>query len=204
EFFPCNEMEKLESEFWNYTMVGANHVGYTDRFYELAKLVPNLVTPESKRIRRDFTDVFPKDLSRLPPQRQVEFRIDLIPGAMPVVKSSYRLAPSKMQDMSEQLQELKDKRFIWPSHSPWEALLLFIKKKDSSLHISCIFEGASRYEDFTTGVAPGIKSIRNSTCRCGGNLDKSFGNTSVKSLQREYHSTLVHLPSCSLAFLCLL
>ncbi|GKA14967.1 hypothetical protein Tco_0694613 [Tanacetum coccineum] len=47
EFCPINEMEKLENEFWNHTMVGANHVAYTDRFHELAKLVPHLVTPES-------------------------------------------------------------------------------------------------------------------------------------------------------------
>ncbi|GJS11879.1 putative reverse transcriptase domain-containing protein [Tanacetum coccineum] len=50
EFCPSNEMEKLESEFWNHIMVGANHVRYTDRFHELAKLVPHLVNPESKRI----------------------------------------------------------------------------------------------------------------------------------------------------------
>ncbi|GJS14797.1 putative nucleotidyltransferase, ribonuclease H [Tanacetum coccineum] len=60
-------------------------------------------------IVRDFTDVFQEDLSGLPPQRQVEFRIDLIPGATPVVKSPYRLAPSKMQELFEQLQELQDK-----------------------------------------------------------------------------------------------
>ncbi|GKD38097.1 reverse transcriptase domain-containing protein, partial [Tanacetum coccineum] len=52
DFCPSNEIEKLESEFWNHTMVGANHAGYTDLFYELAKLVPHLVTPESKRIGR--------------------------------------------------------------------------------------------------------------------------------------------------------
>ncbi|GKA95120.1 putative reverse transcriptase domain-containing protein [Tanacetum coccineum] len=52
EFCPSNEMEKLENEFWNHTMVGANHVAYTDRFHELAKLVPHLVTPESSRIKR--------------------------------------------------------------------------------------------------------------------------------------------------------
>ncbi|GJV23935.1 reverse transcriptase domain-containing protein [Tanacetum coccineum] len=52
EFCPSNEIEKLESEFWNHKMVGANHVGYTDRFHELAKLVPHLVTPESSRIKR--------------------------------------------------------------------------------------------------------------------------------------------------------
>ncbi|GJU17675.1 putative reverse transcriptase domain-containing protein [Tanacetum coccineum] len=69
-------------------------------------------------IVRDFTDVFPEDLSRLPPQRQVEFRIDLIPGATPVAKSPYRLAPSEMQELSEKLQELEDKGFIRPSHSP--------------------------------------------------------------------------------------
>ncbi|GJU81406.1 putative reverse transcriptase domain-containing protein [Tanacetum coccineum] len=52
EFCPSNEMEKLESEFWNHKMVGANHVGYTDRFHKLAKLIPHLVTPESSRIKR--------------------------------------------------------------------------------------------------------------------------------------------------------
>ncbi|GJV10653.1 putative reverse transcriptase domain-containing protein [Tanacetum coccineum] len=60
---------------------------------------------------RDLVDVFPEDLSGLPPQRQVEFRIDLIPGATPVAKSPYRLAPSKMQELSGQLQELQDKGF---------------------------------------------------------------------------------------------
>ncbi|GJS44138.1 putative reverse transcriptase domain-containing protein [Tanacetum coccineum] len=88
-------------------------------------------------IVREFTDVFPEDLSRLPPQRQVEFRIDLIPGATPVVKSPYRLAPSEMQELSEQLQELQDKGFIRPSHSPWGALVLFVKKKDGALRM-CI------------------------------------------------------------------
>ncbi|GJV34711.1 putative reverse transcriptase domain-containing protein [Tanacetum coccineum] len=81
---------------------------------------------------RDFTDVFPEDLLGLPPQRQVEFRIDLVPGATPVAKSPYRLAPSEMQELSGQLQELQDKGFIRPSHSPWGAPVLFVKKKDGS------------------------------------------------------------------------
>ncbi|GJS44438.1 putative reverse transcriptase domain-containing protein [Tanacetum coccineum] len=88
-------------------------------------------------IVRDFEDVFPDDLSGLPPQRQVEFRIDLIPGATPVAKSPYRLAPSEMQELSEQLQELQDKGFIRPSHSPWGAPVLFVKKKDGSFRL-CI------------------------------------------------------------------
>ncbi|GJW95188.1 putative nucleotidyltransferase, ribonuclease H [Tanacetum coccineum] len=88
-------------------------------------------------IVRDFEDLFSDDLSGLPPQRQVEFRIDLIHGATPVAKLSYRLAPSEMQELSEQLQELQDKGFIRPSHSPWGAPVLFVKKKDGSFRM-CI------------------------------------------------------------------
>ncbi|GKC98265.1 hypothetical protein Tco_1168540, partial [Tanacetum coccineum] len=84
------------------------------------------------RIVRDFEDVFLDDLSGLLPQRQVEFCIDLIPGAMPVAKSPYQLAPLEMQELSEKLQELQDNRFIWPSHLPWGAPVLFFKKKDGS------------------------------------------------------------------------
>nr|GEX97252.1 putative reverse transcriptase domain-containing protein [Tanacetum cinerariifolium] len=83
-------------------------------------------------ITRDFEDVFSDDLSGLPPQRQVEFRIDLIPGVTSVAMFPYRLAPSEMQELSEQLQELEDKGFIWPSYSPWGAPILFVKKMGGS------------------------------------------------------------------------
>ncbi|GKE76018.1 putative reverse transcriptase domain-containing protein [Tanacetum coccineum] len=73
-------------------------------------------------------DVFPKDLPGLPPVRQVEFQIDLIPRAAPVAQTPYRLAPSEMQDLSNQLQELTDRGFIRPSTSPWGAPVLFVKK----------------------------------------------------------------------------
>nr|GEY59469.1 reverse transcriptase domain-containing protein [Tanacetum cinerariifolium] len=52
EFCPSNKIEKLEGEFWNHSMVGANHARYTDRFHELAKLVLHLVTPKAKRVTR--------------------------------------------------------------------------------------------------------------------------------------------------------
>ncbi|GJW86070.1 putative reverse transcriptase domain-containing protein [Tanacetum coccineum] len=65
--------------------------------------------------------VFPEDLPGLPPTRQVEFQIDLIPGAAPVAQAPYRLAPSEMKELSEQLKELSDKGFIRPSSSPWGA-----------------------------------------------------------------------------------
>ncbi|GJW16378.1 hypothetical protein Tco_0020511 [Tanacetum coccineum] len=67
---------------------------------------------------RDFPKVFPEDLPGLPPIQQVEFQIDLVPGAAPVARAPYRLAPSKMKELSTQLQELSDKGFIRPSSSP--------------------------------------------------------------------------------------
>ncbi|GKA04220.1 putative reverse transcriptase domain-containing protein [Tanacetum coccineum] len=86
---------------------------------------------------REFPEVFPKDLPGLPPVRQVEFQIDLIPGATPVARAPYRLAPLEMQEPSNQLQELADKGFIRPSTSPWGAPVLFVKKKDRSFRM-CI------------------------------------------------------------------
>ncbi|GJS44237.1 putative reverse transcriptase domain-containing protein [Tanacetum coccineum] len=96
--------------------------------------------PKEKRLEdvpiiRDFLEVFLEDLPGLPPTRQVEFQIDLVPGAAPVARSPYRLAPSEMQELSTQLQELSNKGFIRPSSSPWGTLILFFKKKDGSFRM---------------------------------------------------------------------
>nr|GFC21217.1 putative reverse transcriptase domain-containing protein [Tanacetum cinerariifolium] len=89
------------------------------------------------RVIQDFPEIFPDDLSGLPPVREIEFRIDLIPGALPVVKSPYRLAPLEMSELSSQLKEHQEKGFIRPSHSPWGAPVLFVKKKESAMRM-CI------------------------------------------------------------------
>nr|GFA52782.1 putative reverse transcriptase domain-containing protein [Tanacetum cinerariifolium] len=89
------------------------------------------------QVVQDFPEIFPDDLSGLPPVREIEFRIDLIPGALQVIKSPYRLAPSEMSELSSQLKELQEKAFIRPSHSPWGAPVLFIKKKDGTMRM-CI------------------------------------------------------------------
>ncbi|GKC35223.1 putative reverse transcriptase domain-containing protein [Tanacetum coccineum] len=236
-------------------MVGADHAAYTDRFHELARLVPHLVTPENKRIKRyiyglalqirkmvvatkpatiqkavqkagtlidtairngslkkntkkrgnggepsmdrnvkddnkrsrtgnafattanpvrieytgtapkvigerpeekvghlritktkeqkkddivvvrNFLEVFSDDLAGLPPNREIKFRIDLILGAILVAKSSYRLTPFEIEELSGQLKELQDKGFIRPSSSPWGPPVLFVKKKDGSFRM---------------------------------------------------------------------
>ncbi|GJT18236.1 putative reverse transcriptase domain-containing protein [Tanacetum coccineum] len=85
----------------------------------------------------EFLEVFPDDLSGLPPIREIKFRIELVSRAIPVVKSPYRLAPSKMEELSGQLKELQDKGFIRPSSSPWGAPVLFVKKRNGSFRM-CI------------------------------------------------------------------
>nr|GEU67896.1 hypothetical protein [Tanacetum cinerariifolium] len=183
EYCPDDEIQKLESEFWNHKMVGSDIDGYTARFHELASFIstnflplinmkPSVIIPgyvieiasgvkvETNKIMRgcrleleghafninlipfgyevrgerpegnlkqlktmkvnelklkdipvvhEFLGVFLEDLSGLPLSREVEFCIDLIPGAMPVTKSSYRLAPTEMQELSNQLKELQEK-----------------------------------------------------------------------------------------------
>ncbi|GKA43727.1 putative reverse transcriptase domain-containing protein [Tanacetum coccineum] len=85
----------------------------------------------------EFPEVFPDDLPGLLPPRQVEFRIELVPGAAPVARAPYHLAPSEMKEMSDQLKELSEKGFYRPSSSPWGAPVLFLKKKDGSFRM-CI------------------------------------------------------------------
>ncbi|GJT98801.1 putative reverse transcriptase domain-containing protein [Tanacetum coccineum] len=85
----------------------------------------------------EFLKVFPEDLSGIPPVRQVEFQIDLVPGPAHIARAPYRLAPFKMKELSDQLPELSDKGFIRPSSSLWGAPVLFFKKKDGSFRM-CI------------------------------------------------------------------
>ncbi|GJU29077.1 reverse transcriptase domain-containing protein [Tanacetum coccineum] len=92
---------------------------------------------EGVPIVRDFPEIFPEDLPGLSPMRQVKLQIDLVPGAAPVARAPYRLAPTELQELSTQLQELSDKGFIRLSSSPWGALVLFVKKKDGSFRM-CI------------------------------------------------------------------
>ncbi|GJT94158.1 putative reverse transcriptase domain-containing protein [Tanacetum coccineum] len=80
---------------------------------------------------------FPDELPGLPPEREVEFTIELIPGAQPISKAPYRMAPVELKELKDQLQELLERGFIRPSVSPWGAPVLFVKKKDGSMRL-CI------------------------------------------------------------------
>src|SRR6266542_648202 len=80
----------------------------------------------------DFTDVFLADLPGLPPDRDVEFTIELLPGTAPILRRPYRMGPEELKELKVQLQELLDKGFIQPSSSPWGCSALFVDKKDNT------------------------------------------------------------------------
>nr|GEW56760.1 hypothetical protein [Tanacetum cinerariifolium] len=109
---------------------------------------------EDVPIVQDFPKVFLEDLPGIPPTRQVKFQIDLILGAAPVARAPYRLAPSEMKELSDQMKELSEKGFIRPSSSPWGAPILFVKKKDGSFRIQGIHVDPTKIEYIKDWASP--------------------------------------------------
>jgi hypothetical protein len=83
----------------------------------------------------EFSDVFPDNLPRLPPDHEVEFKIELIPGTAPISRRPYRMPPNELVELKIQLNEILKKGLIQPSSSPWGCPTIFVKKKDESLHL---------------------------------------------------------------------
>jgi hypothetical protein len=79
-----------------------------------------------------YPDVFPEELSGMPPDREIEFVIELVIGTAPILKRPYRMAANQLAELMEQLQELLDKGYIHPSASPWGSPIIFVLKKDGT------------------------------------------------------------------------
>jgi hypothetical protein len=88
---------------------------------------------EDIHVVREFPDVFPDDLPRIPPERAIEFKIELQPGTTPIAKAPYKMSPVEMKELKIQLQGLLDKGYICLSTSPWGCSVLFMEKKDKEL-----------------------------------------------------------------------
>ena len=104
----------------------------------------HIVDAEKEKIKLDdisivkeFSDIFSDELLGLPPDREVEFKIDITLGTRPISKPPYWMAPIELRELKHQVHELLDKKFVRPSTSPWGAPVLFVKKKDESMHL-CI------------------------------------------------------------------
>jgi hypothetical protein len=84
---------------------------------------------------KEYLDMFPEELSGMPPNREIEFVINLAPGTTPITKRPYRMAATELAELKKQLTELEQKCYIRPSSSPWRAPILFVKKKDGSMRL---------------------------------------------------------------------
>jgi len=82
------------------------------------------------RVVQEYLDVFPEDLPGMPPDREIEFVIELVPGTAPIYKRPYRMDANQLAELKDQIQDLLDKGYIRPSTSPWGAPVIFVPKKD--------------------------------------------------------------------------
>nr|GFD31617.1 putative reverse transcriptase domain, aspartic peptidase domain protein [Tanacetum cinerariifolium] len=116
------------------TLLSHGCEGFLATIHDATLDVPSI---HGQPIVSEFSDVFPDELPGIPPVREVEFNIELIPGAEPISKNPYRMAPIELKELKDQLQELLERSCIRPSVSPWGAPVLFVKKKDGSMRL-CI------------------------------------------------------------------
>nr|GFA15921.1 putative reverse transcriptase domain-containing protein [Tanacetum cinerariifolium] len=116
------------------TLLSHGCEGFLTTIHDTTSDVPSI---HDQPFVSEFPDVFTDELPGIPPVREVEFSIELIPGAEPISKAPYRMAPIELKELKDQLQELLERGFIHPSVSPWGAPVLFVKKKDGSMRL-CI------------------------------------------------------------------
>nr|GFB71414.1 putative reverse transcriptase domain-containing protein [Tanacetum cinerariifolium] len=116
------------------TLLSHGCKGFLATIHDTTLDIPSI---HDQPIVSEFPDVFPDELPGIPPVHEVEFNIELIPGAEPISKAPYRMAPIELKELKDQLQELLERGFICPSVSPWGAPVLFVKKKDGSMRL-CI------------------------------------------------------------------
>jgi hypothetical protein len=95
---------------------------------------------EAIRIVSEFPDVFPEELPGMPPERKVEFAIELIPRTAPISKRAYRVSGPELVELKKQIDELLEKGYIRPSTSAWTAPVLFVEKKDGTKRVALIIE----------------------------------------------------------------
>ena len=121
---------RLARDSQNHVFLGLVHGAMEQR-------MPTGAPRDVAKLLAEYADVFPSDLPGLPPEREVDHRIELEPGTTPVCRAPYRLAQNELEELKSQLTDLLDKGFIRPSTSPYGAPVLFVKKKDGTLRM-CI------------------------------------------------------------------
>ena len=93
---------------------------------------------------QEYMDVFPESLTRIPPKREIEFSIDLIPRARPIFEAPYRMSPIELEELNKHLGNILDKKFIQPSVSPWGEPVLCVKNKEGTLRLCIDYRDLNR------------------------------------------------------------
>lgn len=146
---------------------------------------------EDVSVVNEYPDVFPHDLPGLPPDHQVEFRIDLVLGAAPIDRAPYRLAQTEMQEMMTQLQEFLDKGFVRPSSSPRGAPVFFVKKKDGSMRMCIDYHELNKVTVKNKYPLPRIDDLFDQLqgARCFSKIDLRSGYHQVKVREEDVSKT---------------
>jgi hypothetical protein len=111
------------------------------------------------RIVSEYPDVFPEELSCMPPDHEIEFVIELLSGTAPIFKKPYRMATNQLVELKEQLQELLDKGYIRPSASPWGAPVIFVLKKDGTQRMCVDYRSLNEVTTKNMYPLPGIDDL---------------------------------------------
>jgi hypothetical protein len=120
---------------------------------------------EGKTLVQEFADVFPAELpNELPPKRVIDHAIDLLPGSEPPFKATYRLSYPEMDELKKQLSELLEKGFIRPSTSPFGAPVLFVHKKEGTLHLCVDYQALNKITIKNRYPLPRIEELMDHLC----------------------------------------
>lgn len=139
-------------------------------------------TIQSIPVVNEFLDVFPDELPGLPPEREIEFAIDLLPDTHPISIPPYRMAPTELKELKEQLKDLLEKGFIRPSTSPWGAPVLFVRKKDASLRMCINYRQLNKVTIKNKCPLPRIDDLFNQLqgAKCFSKIDLRSGYHQVR------------------------
>jgi hypothetical protein len=153
----------------------------------MAYLLNKLLEPgkiEEVLVMNEYLDMFPTELTKVPPDREVEFAIDLLPSAEPVSRTPYRMATTKLAELKKQLHELLTQGFIRPSVSPWRAPVLFVKKNDGTLRMCIDYRGLNVVTVKNKYPLPRIEELFDQLqrvgCYCKFDLRQGYYQVKVK------------------------
>ena len=154
-------------------------------------------------IVKEFPDVFPDDISGLPPDRAIEFVIELIPRTESISIPPYRMAPAELKELKAQLEELLSKGFIRPSTSPWGAPVLFLKKKDGSLRLCIDYRQLNRATIHNQYPLPCIDELFDQLhgSRVYSKIDLRSGYHQLRVRENDVSKTTFRMRYCHYEFL---